>query len=373
MARMSTEKFVEKFRARHPDSTIMLDKFEYLGDKVASTVYCGVEGCGYEWEIRPSNLMQGRGCKECKYRNQNESRKITEKQFITETKKRDPNIDLSKFEYKGLKEHGWAVCKTCKHEWWVQAESVMRKTGCPECGYKKMAEKRFYQDGKYDDLKARLKEDGIEHSSLDGKKNTDTIHCKCKACGREWDPIISNLVHHGTGCQTCGNANRGLHLEITESALKFRLTQSTAITGHTYSFVKDKGTVKLTCSCHGENTYSGRDLYLRVIPECCKAEGIAVVYLMPIDGAGAFKLGFTSSLKSRMGHLGLNKAYVWSTKDPSEEKLVLDSMPYPTLSKESFGVGYTETRIMPEGTTLEEHVKYVSSILQREPVAVIKR
>ncbi|MGM0836555.1 MAG: hypothetical protein ACQEV7_10380 [Bacillota bacterium] len=85
--------------------------------------------CGKEWEILPGSLLNGTGCKYCYG-----TPKKSHKDFLHELQKGHIGNDyelLSK--YKGAHNKIRVRHKLCSYEWNVEAASLIKGTGCPNC------------------------------------------------------------------------------------------------------------------------------------------------------------------------------------------------------------------------------------------------
>ena len=113
------------------------DNIEVLGEYVSSSTKIKVR-CkkdGYEWEMRPNDLLSNHGCPKC-YGNA----KLTHEEFINELKEMNNNIEIIG-EYINNRTKIKCKCKTDGYEWETTPNSLLSGTGCPKCNESK-GEKR---------------------------------------------------------------------------------------------------------------------------------------------------------------------------------------------------------------------------------------
>ena len=64
MVRKTHEQFLFQMQTKNPNIEILT---RYEKDSVK--VLCRCKICGFEWWSTPSNLLQGKGCKQCHFNN----------------------------------------------------------------------------------------------------------------------------------------------------------------------------------------------------------------------------------------------------------------------------------------------------------------
>lgn len=52
------------------------------------------------------------------------------------------------------------------------------------------------------------------------KSSSKKIHCRCKTCGHEWNPIVSDLTHNNAGCPKCAGRMKRTHSEFVQLMAK---------------------------------------------------------------------------------------------------------------------------------------------------------
>ena len=138
------------------DNTILPTDITYGSSKPVNWV---CSKCGSQWMAPPGRRIYGSGCLECSYKKRgNESRKGPD-EFEKELNRVNPTILLIEPYIKANKKIK-VRCSVCNYEWKAIPNSLIseRKTGCPACAVKRVAEKS----------KKRIicKETGVIYSSI---------------------------------------------------------------------------------------------------------------------------------------------------------------------------------------------------------------
>jgi predicted nucleic acid-binding Zn-ribbon protein len=129
--RMSTDDFVRRLSEVSPTIEV-IGPFNGANNRV--NVHC--KTCGYEWSPIAMNLLTGRGCRKCKYREQAKRQRRTPEQFAQEMSIINPNIIVFG-KYTKACERVEVQCKRCGKKWSPVASSLLAGTGCPSCSKKK--------------------------------------------------------------------------------------------------------------------------------------------------------------------------------------------------------------------------------------------
>lgn len=131
--KMSTEEFVKRLSEISPTIEVV-GAFKGVNNRV--NVCC--KKCGYEWSPRAADLLTGRGCRECKYKERAVKARRTPAQFVQEMSIINPDI-IVLGEYVKANERIEVECKRCGRKWNPKASSLIAGTGCPSCSKKKNA------------------------------------------------------------------------------------------------------------------------------------------------------------------------------------------------------------------------------------------
>lgn len=192
--RRTHKEFVEDLYNVNPN-------IEVIGDFIntQTKIKCKCKIDGYEWESKPTWLLQKRGCPECAKRNLHLKRKRSNEDFVKILKEKNPNIEVLG-EYFNARTKIKCCCKLCNHEWMVIPDSLLRGYGCPKCGIKKM---KSTQTKTYKDFTSELSHINPNIEILGKYINARTkIQYKCKQCGNIHEATPDNLLK-GYGCPVC--------------------------------------------------------------------------------------------------------------------------------------------------------------------------
>lgn len=82
---------------------------------------------GYEWDIQPSQILNGRGCPKC-------SNHVCKNQeyFVNEVKSINPHVEVIG-EYINAKTKIEFRCKKCNYKWYTTPDVILIGCGCPLC------------------------------------------------------------------------------------------------------------------------------------------------------------------------------------------------------------------------------------------------
>lgn len=84
--------------------------------------------CGYEWDIRPDNLLHGKqGCPRCSHR-----ARLTHDEIVAELNNTNPYVEMID-EYQGDTVKINFKCKHCGHIWKAKPNNIRNGKGCPVC------------------------------------------------------------------------------------------------------------------------------------------------------------------------------------------------------------------------------------------------
>lgn len=171
------EQFVSESKLIHGDK-FDYSKFEYLGSKVKSILICN--DCGVEFKATPSNLLQGKSCKNCYNieRGLNHSKKKLEDKYS--------NI---KFDFTGYVNNESEIKYVCSRNHYNVSNYknlIRQKTNiCEKCFFIENIE------NKQSNIKV------IEYV------DNDDIVCECKNCGFELKDSYRNFTRKEYKCKYC--------------------------------------------------------------------------------------------------------------------------------------------------------------------------
>lgn len=188
--RKTTEWYTHELSIKNP-TIAALD--EYLGSSVNIRHQCLV--CYYIWSARPSNILFGKGCPNCK-----RNVKLTTETF----KEKIPSTIILRSEYKGAFAPIDCECGICHYRWTSKTAHQLPKMKypCPKCAISHNGESTRLN---IDKAKKRVFEinPNIRINSNDYESNRTKADCECLICGYEWKAAFSDLFS-GKGCARCG-------------------------------------------------------------------------------------------------------------------------------------------------------------------------
>lgn len=215
MVRKTHEEFILQMCQKNKNIEI-LSKYEKDNVKVK----CKCKICGFEWESSPSNLLQGKGCKQCHFNKLKNIQMKSHEQFVSELYEINSNIKVLS-EYSGARNKVNCECLIHNEKFSMSAGHLLDgEIGCRKCidvkfhlgGLK--THKQFVEElssinsnieviGKYDGAKSR-------------------IEVRCLKCGHIWNPVASSLLC-GYGCPCCKRSKGEERIEryLIDNNIKF--------------------------------------------------------------------------------------------------------------------------------------------------------
>ena len=109
--KVTHEYFLQKLSVKNPDIE-PLEK--YKGSSV--NIMCRCKNCGYEWSVRPGNLLSGKGCPPCAIKRNAARQTKSQAAFLTELAVNNPNVDALQ-EYRNMNTNILFRCRKCQYEW----------------------------------------------------------------------------------------------------------------------------------------------------------------------------------------------------------------------------------------------------------------
>lgn len=215
MVRKTHEEFILQMHQKNKDVEILS---EYIKDSIK--VRCKCKICGFEWESTPSNLLQGKGCKQCHFRKLSLIKMKTHEQFVKELYEVNKDIKvLSK--YSGRQNKVNCECLIHGEKFSMTAGHLLDgETGCKEC-----INIKFHLGGlkTHEQFIKELSNISLNIEVLgeyDGAKNN--VEVKCLKCGHIWNPVADSLLH-GYGCPCCKRSKGEERIEkyLTDNNIKF--------------------------------------------------------------------------------------------------------------------------------------------------------
>ena len=190
--RSTVENFIKKSKTVHGD-LYDYSKVDYKNAKTKVTIICPVHG---EFEQKPTDHLQGKGCPRCSNRI-----KLTTKEFINKAKiVHSDKYDYSKVDYRNANTKVCIICPV--HGEFEQTSSLhLQGKGCPDCGgSKKLTTEEFIKRSK------EIHGSRYDYSKVDYKNNSTKVTIICPVHGEfEQKPTVHL---QGSGCSECGGSSK---------------------------------------------------------------------------------------------------------------------------------------------------------------------
>lgn len=176
--------YVEELSKINPNVEVIGN---YINNKTKILHRCKIDG--YEWEVRPSNMLSGKGCPVC-----SEKKKKTHKEYVSEVAELNKNIEVIG-EYINCNTKILHRCKIDGHEWYATPNNILKGKGCSKCSGNVRKSHEEYIDN------VHFVNQNIEVLGVYISAQTSILH-KCKICGCEWF-AKPNAILSGKGCPKC--------------------------------------------------------------------------------------------------------------------------------------------------------------------------
>lgn len=189
------EEYVEELAIKNPNVEVV---DTYIDRKTPILHRCKIDG--YEWQARPSNMLNGKGCPKCAG-----NLKKTHEDYINELYQINPNIEAIEL-YSGAQTKILHRCLIDGHIWSVAPNVVLHGYGCPECKNKLLSSLFMKTHDEYVNQVQSINQ-YIDVLGIYKGSDIPILH-KCKIDDYEWFTRPQNVLN-GTGCPKCaGNMQR---------------------------------------------------------------------------------------------------------------------------------------------------------------------
>lgn len=191
--RKTNEEYVADVAAINPDIEIV-DK--YIDAKTKILHRCKIDG--YEWYVRPHDILQGSGCPVC-----SKCKKYTHNEYVTMVSNINSNIKVID-KYINIKTKILHRCIICGNEWTAIPSNILHGNGCPICSTLNASSKRLKTHEQYV-IEVEKINFNIEVIEQYVNSRTPILH-KCKIDGCVWYASPNNILK-GHGCPKCNVSN----------------------------------------------------------------------------------------------------------------------------------------------------------------------
>lgn len=200
------EEFIKELSIKN-ENVKPLEKYHGVKEKIL----CECKTCGNKWYPTPDNLLQGRGCPNCRNEKLRKNRVDSYEDFFKKVNALNGTIEVPN-EYDGYhnaKTHIPCKCKICGYTWTMTPDNILRGKGCPNC--------------KIENTKKRCTKSNEEFVAEIEKINPNIqiltkychshskVKCQCLECKHIWEVSPTSLLG-GTGCPKCNNSKGELFI-----------------------------------------------------------------------------------------------------------------------------------------------------------------
>lgn len=191
------EEYVAELKIKNPNLEVVE---EYINSSTPILHRCKIDG--YEWYVRPNNILSGKGCPKC-YGNI----KKTQDKYIYEVSIANPDIGVLG-EYINAYTPILHLCKKHNIKWYTSPSNILQGSGCCECLKEKIGQKNRKTHEQYiKDFERINKNIEIIGTYIDSHT---PILFRCKIDGYEWYAAPSNILF-GKGCPKCAGNIKKTH------------------------------------------------------------------------------------------------------------------------------------------------------------------
>ena len=203
------EEYVDELKIKNPYVEVV---GQYIDANTNTMHHCLVHDVF--WETKPSRVLNGHGCKECRIEKFKTSNTKTQEEYVEAVKLKNPNIEVIE-KYINAKTKILHKCLMHNVIWDALPTNILKGCGCYECMKEKIGNKNGSNHSEYVEKLSNINPNLIV---LDEYVNTETkIKHKCKICKHEWEVKPGNILA-GKGCPKCneshGEKNIGNYLNI---------------------------------------------------------------------------------------------------------------------------------------------------------------
>jgi hypothetical protein len=183
-------------------------KSDCLGAMIKIPFQCLIEGCDYEWETTPNNILNDHnGCPKCsgKAKLTNE---IVDQRLIGRNIKRLADCENNKTKIPFL-----CLIETCNYIWDTTPSSILNNhRGCPKCSNRLPLNNKMIDE--------RLVNRNIKRlGDCINNRTKIPFLCLIESCNCKWETTPDTILNKHRGCPKCGG-NLPINNEIIDQKLK---------------------------------------------------------------------------------------------------------------------------------------------------------
>ena len=202
--RKTNDDFIKELKNVNPYIKPLED---YKGAKTKILVECLIDG--YRWMAAPTNLLQGKGCRECKRMNHSTFKIKNNEDFVKilhQYNKENNTYWTTDDVYIGSKQKMHFYCEKDNFHIYCIASNLLN--GFYRC---KACEQKFYEDR----LKQHIINNNLPIIIKGNYEGSDKpIKCICKICGEEYFTLPNRILESNAICRKCAYVNSGLNSRV---------------------------------------------------------------------------------------------------------------------------------------------------------------
>jgi predicted nucleic acid-binding Zn-ribbon protein len=192
------EEYVDELKTKNPYVKVV---GKYIDAKTNIMHQCLIHNI--LWETKPSRVLNGHGCKQCRIEKFKKSNTKTQEEYIEAVKLENPNIEVVG-KYANAKTKILHKCLIHNVIWDALPTNILKGCGCCECMKEKISNKNGSNHSEYVEKLLNINPNII---ALEEYVNTETkIKHKCKVCEHEWSAKPANILA-GKGCPKCNESH----------------------------------------------------------------------------------------------------------------------------------------------------------------------
>lgn len=204
MRKKTHEEYVKEVSVKNPTIEVI---GKYIDAKTKILHHCLIHDIF--WNISPSNVLRGRGCKMCGSEKLHNFHQKTHEQYVKEVATTNPNITVLE-SYIDARTPILHMCKIHNIKWKIAPHGILSGHGCYKCKSEKIINKNTKTHQQYiEELKIVNPDIIVLEDYVDS--STPILH-KCLVDGYKWKISPLNTLS-GRGCQKCSKRIHRNHEE----------------------------------------------------------------------------------------------------------------------------------------------------------------
>ena len=160
--------------------------------------------CGYEWKVKPNDLLNAHGCPSCGVVRVKENSRKSQEQFIEDLARVDSTISVIG-KYKNSKTPISCRCNVCGYRWKPIPNSLLSGRGCPICSKMRQSQNATKTHEAFIEELKTVNPKIVVLGRY--QKSNIKVECKCSKCHFLWE-ATPNALLSGTGCPKCNGKQK---------------------------------------------------------------------------------------------------------------------------------------------------------------------